>query len=434
VKESGMNDSQLSPQLGWGYFIPAPVLFDKHLPEAAKSLYCLIEGLTQGTGACWASTEYLAQPFDWTPEYVRMLIKQLSNQGHIRIFKVERFGKHQREIRCMHRRNSYNSYYKKDDDKIKNTTDVVEKPTDIEKTPSECSTLSRKNTTDVVEKPTDVVEKPLKNRALTNESLDTNTTDVGKNTTDVVKKTTDVVLHNNDEHKSNNKITIKYSGGKSPPEVSWCFPKVEFKKRYQKDSLPYKLSEILIDLVSSRSKQYDRYLTTEEGRYLLIQKNAKPFDLMLNRDKRDINELIEVLQWSQEDFFWKNNIRSADTLRRQYSVLVDQMKEQGIGCLANDPNPELTQKLIKIHKGLINNQNLVLKPVEHSKFIEGSKRAVKFFNQWGVPQEEWVECIFQCIERNTVNINRTPYPGHYCSDHTWEVLMPMLMEELGFCK
>lgn len=53
--------------------------------------------------------------------------------------------------------------------------------------------------------------------------------------------------------------------------------------------------------------------------------NVKPWfnvaRLLLERDKRPFAEAMEILEWSQQSDFWRANVLSMDTFRRQYDAL-----------------------------------------------------------------------------------------------------------------
>lgn len=51
--------------------------------------------------------------------------------------------------------------------------------------------------------------------------------------------------------------------------------------------------------------------------------------LLIDRDERDGREVVKVLRWSQEDDFWKGNILSAPTFRKQYPKLRARWLEEG---------------------------------------------------------------------------------------------------------
>lgn len=61
------------------------------------------------------------------------------------------------------------------------------------------------------------------------------------------------------------------------------------------------------------------------------EKWADSFRLLIENDKRPTQEVREVLIWSQDDDFWKGNILSAGTFRRQFQRLRLQMgRKQGV--------------------------------------------------------------------------------------------------------
>lgn len=65
---------------------------------------------------------------------------------------------------------------------------------------------------------------------------------------------------------------------------------------------------------------------------------ARAVDLMIRVDGRAPGEIEDVIRWahgSPEGSFWRGNILSGDTLRRQFDRLVVQMKERGRGGRAS---------------------------------------------------------------------------------------------------
>lgn len=58
------------------------------------------------------------------------------------------------------------------------------------------------------------------------------------------------------------------------------------------------------------------------------QEWANQFRLLVERDGRPIDEVKEVLIWSQGDSFWKGNILSATKLREKYAQLRLRMIEE----------------------------------------------------------------------------------------------------------
>lgn len=235
---------------------------------------------------------------------------------------------------------------------------------------------------------------------------------------------------------SNTIENIQMSNNKNVPSpaglVDVSSPKPYTSKVYDKESLPYKFAEALIAVVSKRRGTYNRYLKTDVGREKLLQNNSYSFDLLLRKDKKDVKEVLDVLTWSQEDDFWKNNILSADKFRLQYDRLLSQMQAKGIGSSAPDPNADFTKKLIDVYRALIHNPGFNPSPLQRIKFIEASKKATEFFFTRGLEnQDPWDNYILRCLSKNYVERGETIFPGHFCSTHLWEVLMPQYLSEVG---
>jgi hypothetical protein len=65
--------------------------------------------------------------------------------------------------------------------------------------------------------------------------------------------------------------------------------------------------------------------------------------LLLARDGIDFDLAMKVLQWSQRDQFWKNNIHSMPTFRKQFDKLRGKRKEQaeqGSAADGREPEPD----------------------------------------------------------------------------------------------
>lgn len=95
--------------------------------------------------------------------------------------------------------------------------------------------------------------------------------------------------------------------------------------KFQPESDEYRLALFLFNHIKKRSPNH------KEPN---LQKWASVIDLMIRKDKRDVEELKNVISWCQDDDFWQNNILSTDKLRKQYDQLVIKMqskpKQQGV--------------------------------------------------------------------------------------------------------
>lgn len=199
------------------------------------------------------------------------------------------------------------------------------------------------------------------------------------------------------------------------------------KQRWEKTSIPYMLSDYLIDEVCKRDNTYARYQGNPEHMELLTQKMCYSFDKMLHTDKIEAVELFQVLEWTQHHDFWAGNIRSSDKFREQYNVLTKQMKQEAV----KDENPELTSEIIEAYRTLIANSQYNPSGDQKSKFIAASKKMIEFFVRTGIDQSYWVEYLLECLDKNYCNKGENVYPGTMCSDYTWNILMPQYMASTG---
>ena len=66
---------------------------------------------------------------------------------------------------------------------------------------------------------------------------------------------------------------------------------------------------------------------------------------MIRIDKRDPKEIGRVIEWSQTNSFWQNNILSTAKLRKHFDKLALQM-QQGSQGQNKDPTPPYHQELL----------------------------------------------------------------------------------------
>ena len=92
--------------------------------------------------------------------------------------------------------------------------------------------------------------------------------------------------------------------------------KEEEKEEEEGNSMEYELSGLLLNLILERKPDFKKPN---------LQNWSKVFDLMIRIDKRTPEKIRAVIQWSQQDAFWQNNILSAEKLRKQFDKLELQM-------------------------------------------------------------------------------------------------------------
>lgn len=87
---------------------------------------------------------------------------------------------------------------------------------------------------------------------------------------------------------------------------------------YMSDSNEYRLASYLFKFIKRNNPK------TKEPN---LQKWSKTFDYILRIDKRDIEDVKNVIKFCQDDSFWLKNILSPDKLRKQYDRLLLEMRK-----------------------------------------------------------------------------------------------------------
>ena len=93
---------------------------------------------------------------------------------------------------------------------------------------------------------------------------------------------------------------------------------LKIKESYSPTSLEVRLSKFLFSFIKSRDAK------TKEPNY---QKWADEINKIMRIDKRDAEEIEEVIKWCQNDYFWQNNILSTLSLRNKFTQL--KLKKDG---------------------------------------------------------------------------------------------------------
>lgn len=138
------------------------------------------------------------------------------------------------------------------------------------------------------------------------------------------------------------KARVKIAQGGQNCAENYAQNRATQKKRKKKISIKVKQEYLdLVDLLITKMCLNDP-LAKVPDTPTKREKWADSFRLLIENDKRPIEEVREVLIWCQNDDFWKGNILSAGALRRQFQRLRLQMvRKQEVVML--DP-AELTRK------------------------------------------------------------------------------------------
>lgn len=92
----------------------------------------------------------------------------------------------------------------------------------------------------------------------------------------------------------------------------------ENKNKYCPNSNEFRLAAYLFNFIKRNNPN------AKDPNY---QTWSKQFDYILRIDKRDIEEVKQVIKFCQDDSFWYKNILSADKLRKHFDKLLLQMKD-----------------------------------------------------------------------------------------------------------
>ena len=108
----------------------------------------------------------------------------------------------------------------------------------------------------------------------------------------------------------------------TPPEVKLSKDKISkenVKNDKNKESVEYKLSEHLLDMILNNNPEYKKPDLSSWSKYI---------DLMIRIDKRKPNDIEDVIDWCQADDFWYKNILSTKKLREKYDRLYMSMNSK----------------------------------------------------------------------------------------------------------
>lgn len=93
----------------------------------------------------------------------------------------------------------------------------------------------------------------------------------------------------------------------------------DVKNKFATDSIEYKLSDYLYQSIL---KNDDKFKKPKLDNW------AKQFDYMIRIDKRDVEEIKNIIDFAMSNQFWKSVILSSTGLRKNYTKLLIQSKQQ----------------------------------------------------------------------------------------------------------
>jgi len=186
--------------------------------------------------------------------------------------------------------------------------------------------------------------------------------------------------------------------------------------KFREDSVEYNLCLILIECIKENKPDYIQPKN--------LQNWAQTFDYMIRLDKRNVDNIITVIEWAQNDSFWRTNILSADKLRLQFDKL-ELLTEEASYV---DNYPELTDKLIEEYK----TRYMYLNPEAYKEtwriyFAKAANNVMKFHNESNLLVDKIIEYLWKCLHSQYENSGNSIFPSHVCSDNTWGVILPQYL-------
>ena len=98
-----------------------------------------------------------------------------------------------------------------------------------------------------------------------------------------------------------------------------------------------------------------------------------------------------------------------------------------------DPDPDLTEEIIQKYRNLINSPDFNITEEQKNKFIQTTIRMTKFFSKGKgrIIKTAWVDFLMQSMRIHLMDKGQLVNPGNLCNDHTWGIIMPHHLKDLG---
>jgi len=220
-----------------------------------------------------------------------------------------------------------------------------------------------------------------------------------------------------------------------PDKPKIKFPQRDAKKDYAPDSFQLQFAESLFVFVLEVAPgTYNRYLPHREAVNTVIQNSANQINLLMIKDGKKEAQINAVFAYVKESDFWRTNIRSGATFREKFGVLELQMKEQNLETLESEvdnPDERLTQKIVGIYRALLDNPDYHYSSKSLPKFIMATEKVKHFAAIRELSTSQVIGYLLDCLQKTYQEKGDVIFPGHLCSDHTWDILMPQYLQELG---
>jgi hypothetical protein len=201
-----------------------------------------------------------------------------------------------------------------------------------------------------------------------------------------------------------------------------------------KNSVEYELAALLFEMIHKRRPNFHGEAgTVGKQKHLKIISWAGHIRLMIEKDKRAIDDIYEVIEWCQKNYFWKDNVLSTRKLRSQFGQLQIRIEEEvKQNQIPFDPNPKITEKFItNFEKVFLNGRKPAWTNNDVSKFVTAAAKAATLAGETNLPVEEIPQFIIEALKCYKNNNCCMVHVGHLCAANTWDVLLPQYLKDVG---
>ena len=204
-------------------------------------------------------------------------------------------------------------------------------------------------------------------------------------------------------------------------------------KVYPENSTPYLISKHLLTRILENYPNYhSKQLSKDGGTEELLQDWSYQVDLMIRVDKRDTDKIIELVEWTQDDKFWRQNIKSTGKLREKYDDLVGRMRDNPKYWQIHDTNPELTNKIISQYSLYIRKESYKPSPEDLVYFRKTTKKMIEFYQERKCQDKEvWIRDLFDFLSDKYEYRGKAFRPSYLCDPNLWNHDMPQFLKNCG---
>jgi len=153
---------------------------------------------------------------------------------------------------------------------------------------------------------------------------------------------------------------------------------------------------------------------------------------MFKQDKRSKDEIADTIEWSQQHYFWRDNILSTRKLRKNYGQLRIQMEKDATYLKRTvDVNPKITAEIIEHFEKAFLGKKVKWEIYDKGSFVIAAQRSVELADKSNLLLKNIPTLLIKCLKKWQMENNKTVEPSYVKSNHTWDVLLPQYFADVG---